>query len=62
MNPLRKLLNDYQASLRGLPDFRECCEIAAYIDDLQARYTELVTGEHHDQRDTIRDTFLRDCI
>ena len=61
MNNLRQILNDYQASLRGLPDFRECCEIAAHIDDLQARYTELVKSEHDEQRESVRDTFERDC-
>lgn len=61
MNPVRKILNEYMKELRGLPDFRECCEIAAYIDDLQARCAELVTGEHDEQKDSLRDQFERDC-
>ena len=61
MTSLREILNDYQDRLRGLPDFRECCEIATYIDGLQARYTELVTGERDEQRDSVRDIFERDC-
>ena len=58
MTNLREILNQYQAGDRGLPTFKECCEIAAHIDDLQKRFTELATGEHDEQRDR----FERDCV
>lgn len=35
MTNLHEILNQYQSGERGLPDFRECCEIASQIDDYQ---------------------------
>ena len=61
MTSLREILNQYRTGMRGLPDFRECCEIASQIDDLQRRFTAVVTGEHDEQRDSVRDIFERDC-
>ena len=61
MTNLRAILNAYQAGERGLPDFRECCEIASQYDDLQRRFTQVVTGEHDEQKDKIRFLFERDC-
>lgn len=46
----------------------ECDAICKLIDlreaynDLQRRFTAVVTGEHDEQRDTIRDQFERDCV
>ena len=56
MTNLRAILNAYQNGERGLPDFRECCEIASYINDLElaVKETTRVIG-------AIRDTFERNC-
>ena len=61
MTNLRAILNYYRDDKRGLPDYRECCELLVQYEDLQRRFTEIVTGEHDEQKDKIRFLFERDC-
>ena len=57
MTNLRAILNDYQNGERGLPDFRECCEIVSYINNL-----EIAVKESMNVIGAIRATFESDCI
>lgn len=69
MTNLREILNQYQDGQRGLPDFRECSNIAFQIDQLTAELKAtkayahfLACGEHDEQRDVVRANFERDCV